>query len=458
MKKMICIFLFMAVGLFAKKVTSLEEMFKKSAIKTRFRINSFQWTWKNEDSSHKNHKAMGVGGSINIKSASYKGFSFGIGVFTSQNPAWFRESANDIKYLKSGKDTLCRYKVKTSGEYGITSVSKAYISYKFQNTALTYGRFGFNSVFTSENDTKMIPNTFEGAYLENSFIKNSKFRFAYITAQKLRDHESFHDVITYKNSTGESWANNDDSAVHKGLSYQNFVAKGKDPNHNLIISDFSTKVKGFKTTFSFLSVTDVVKDYVIESHYKINLDNDWAIKPAIRYFIQKDDGAAFIAGYTNLSGKVATGYNENIKNSVDSYLVATKVDIMMPKNKGFFRIGYSKVADKADIITPWRGFPTGGFTRAMGQYNWYANTKTTLFRIVYKSTSKLKTSLRYAIEDFDDHKVNVQADAKVLNLDLDAKITKNFSAKFRLGIGNLDEKAGKDLSYRDIRVEFNYYF
>ena len=457
MKKIIYI-LFITVGLFAKEAATLEEMLKKSDIKTRFRINSFQWSWKNEDSSHKNHKALGVGGSINIKSASYKGFSFGVGVYTSQNPAWFRENTNDVKYLKAGKDTLCRYKVKTSGEYGITSVAKAYIQYKHKKASLTFGRFGFNSVFTSENDTKMIPNTFEGGYFKNSFSKNSKFRFAYITAQKLRDHESFHDVITFKNSSGESWANNDDSAIHKGLNYQNFIAKGKDTNHNLIIADFSTKVKGFKTTLSFLTVPDVIKDYVIETHYKANLQNGWFIKPAIRYFIQKDDGAAFIAGYTNLTGKMATGYKRDIENTVDSYLVAGRVDIVMPKKKGFFRIGYSKVADKADIITPWRGFPTGGYTRAMGQYNWYANTKTTLFRVVYKPTPKLKTSLRYVIEDFDDNKVNVQADAKVLNLDIVKKITKDFSGKFRLGIGNLDTKAGKDLSYKDIRVEFNCYF
>ena len=36
--------------------------------------------------------------------------------------------------------------------------------------------------------------------------------------------------------------------------------------------------------------------------------------------------------------------------------------------------GYSQILDEADLIAPWRGFPTGGYTRSMAQYNWEANT------------------------------------------------------------------------------------
>ena len=56
----------------------------------------------------------------------------------------------------------------------------------------------------------------------------------------------------------------------------------------------------------------------------------------------------------NLSAK-ASGYDD--PNDLDGKLFAAKVDV----KKGPFgmRLGYSKVSDNADIIAPWRGFPTG---------------------------------------------------------------------------------------------------
>ena len=38
-------------------------------------------------------------------------------------------------------------------------------------------------------------------------------------------------------------------------------------------------------------------------------------------------------------------------------------------------LGYTYVLNEADLITPWRGFPTAGYTRSMARYNWMANTK-----------------------------------------------------------------------------------
>ena len=56
-----------------------------------------------------------------------------------------------------------------------------------------------------------------------------------------------------------------------------------------------------------------------------------------------------------------------------TWLLGVRCDLALDNLQ--LRLAYTKVADKADIIAPWRGFPTAGFTRAMSQYNWYANTK-----------------------------------------------------------------------------------
>jgi len=178
-----------------------------------------------------------------------------------------------------------------------------------------------------------------------------------------------------------------------------------------------------------------VKDIVAEAHYKIPFENGWALRPGVRYFHQMDDGGG------------------------------TRVDLQMPDKKGFFRLGYSKIEDKADIVAPWRGFPTGGFTRAMAQYNWYANTETFMARAVYQFTPDFKASLRYAIQDFDDAKDNVQADSTIWHLDTWYNFTDRFQMKTRIGIVQADDDIAKslggtkgDVSYNEYRLEFNYLF
>jgi predicted porin len=96
----------------------------------------------------------------------------------------------------------------------------------------------------------------------------------------------------------------------------------------------------------------------------------------------------------------------------------------------------------------------------MGQYNWYANTKTYLLRAVYKFNSKFSTSLRYAIQDFDDDKINVQADSTVWHLDSVTKLTPKLQMKTRVGIVSSDigNSSKLDLSYKEYRLEFNYLF
>jgi len=116
-------------------------------------------------------------------------------------------------------------------------------------------------------------------------------------------------------------------------------------------------------------------------------------------------------------------------------------------------------------VAPWRGFPTGGFTRAMAQYNWFANTQTYMARAVYKFNSTWKASLRYAIQDFDDNKDFVQADSTIWHLDTWTNITKRLQVRGRIGIVTADDdilksdgNAKLDTSYNEYRVEFNYLF
>ena len=153
--------------------------------------------------------------------------------------------------------------------------------------------------------------------------------------------------------------------------------------------------------------------------------------------------------------------------------MAARVDIANHVWK--LRFGYTEIADKGDLIAPWRGFPTGGFSRAMAQYNWYANTKSYMVRADFDFDTAglipgVEAFMRYAVQDFDDKKIGTQADSNVVTLD----VLKEFTAypglymKFRMGhvVGdnntvvsfNGEQKTKLDPSYTEARFEINYLF
>ena len=147
-------------------VDSVEKMFSEGMLYGRLRWNTFYYDFDTETASNQDNRAMGVGGSLVYKTASLAGISGTLGLYTSQNPEFFREDKIDVGFVKSGKDTFDRNKIKNGGTYdghfGMTVLAQAYLQYDISKTSVVAGRQMFESVFTASNDTKMIPNTFDG--------------------------------------------------------------------------------------------------------------------------------------------------------------------------------------------------------------------------------------------------------------------------------------------------------
>jgi len=437
-------------------VDSFKKAFSEGMFYGRIRTNMFYWDWDNESSKAQDNRNMGIGASLVYKSAPYKGFSGTVGLYTSQNPG-FRMDKDRVGFAKAGKDTFSRNQVKNGGSftgaYGMTVLGQAYLQYDFKKTTFKLGRQMLETVFTKSNDTKMIPNTFDGVTATIKDIPKTKIVLAYLAKQKLRDHTSAHDVLAFNPS--DSWDENDDSAINKSLT----VDKIGNSNELLIASITNKSIKNLKANISYATVPDVISNLTLEAHYTIPVSGDWKIAPGIRYMEQMDDlnSATPVASLKGASK--TSGYND--VNNLDSNLLALRLDI---KNKAFLgRIGYSKIADEADIVAPWRGFPTGGFTRAMAQYNWYADTETIMFRLGYdfgkaKMIPGFSLMARYAIQDFDETKSAVAADSNVIHIDARQNIGKDLEVKLRLGFVDADEKGGKDASYNEYRLELNYFF
>jgi hypothetical protein len=152
-------------------VSTLGEMFSQGVVYGRVRANLFTWDWDDENwdattgKGRLNHTAMGIGGSLIYKSGIYNGVSFTGSYYGSMNPPFFGVDENEVGGVKAGKDVFSRYKVSTDGDFGLYAPGENYFEFNNGIIDVILGRQLYESVFTSSNDTKMIPNTFDGASL-----------------------------------------------------------------------------------------------------------------------------------------------------------------------------------------------------------------------------------------------------------------------------------------------------
>lgn len=441
------------------EVKTIDELFSKSVFYARFRTNAFYWDWENEGSSSKDNYALGIGGSLIYKSPRLQGWSLTTAVYTSQNP-FVKMDREDVGFMKAGKDVLSRSQVEQSDDYQMTVLGETFLEYHNNALRMIVGRQFFESVYTASNDTKMIPNTFDGIRLEYQLNANHFLRFAFFDKQKLRDHTTSHDLITFRDANNYKWGNQDDSAIHKGLNYNRFLSLGKSLNHDLFLFHYKGKLHSAITvdTTSF-AVKDVFSGYTLELKTTHNV-GEWKLSSGIRYMQQIDDGGGAVGGAA-LSGTVNHDYPGGYTHpdNMDSYLIALRVALISKSKVTQWQLGYSTVADKADFLTPWRGFPTGGYTRAMGQYNWLANTHSYMLQFKIDMGKAgwvpgMKVVARYALMDFDEEKG--RTDRNILHMDFTYVPAKWKQLELKVRLGFIDDSGSQ--SYGDYRIETNLLF
>lgn len=452
---------------------TFEEIFTKGMVYGHLRTNAFYWDWDSQDNAtNADNKAFGIGGSLIYKTAPFYGLSATAGLYYSNSPfSSLREDDADVCFVKAGKDTFSRYDVKTDGDWDMVVLAQSYIQYDVAKTSLKYGRQLFESALTASNDTKMIPNAFEGFSAESKDLPKTTLKAAFFTAQRLKDHTTFSDVITFKDSSGDSWNGNDDSGVHKGLSYNNFKNAGEDTEHELVVGAISNaSVENLKLDITYTAVPEVLSSAIVELNYKIDLGGGYTLTPGFRYLEQFDNGGGDVGG-ASISGNLGRdkapvtllGYDERFSLDASAWMVR----LVLSKGALKLLAGYSDVADEADIVAPWRGFPTGGYTRAMAQTNWIANTKSTMGEVSYdfgkaQIVKGFKAMGRYVIQDFDERKqaAGAQADMSVIHIDLVQQLTPQLDARVRFASVDAENRTSgidKD-SYNEYRFEINYLF
>jgi len=445
-----------------KEVDSLSEVLSEGELYGRFRLNSFSFDWDEEvEEKRADHQTLGVGGSVHYKSAYLNGIGFTAGLYTSQNP-WHMDDDN-LKYYKVGKGVLNRHDVATKGKYGMSNLAVAYVEVKNEKNSLKIGRQIVESYLTKSNDIKMIPNTFEGITWASKSIEGHKLWTGYLVKQKLRDHNNFHHLFAYDDGAGvyDQWRENDDTAMHRGITLSKLKENGID-DRLLFMELSNSKKNDFTYVASYTLLPQLFSTFGTELTYKQRSENGYLLSPSIRYMHQFDHGAGEIGGANLKTNNV--GYDD--KDSVETDLYGIRFDV--GRDRWRIRSGLSKIADKADIISAWRSFPTNGYGYTLLQYNWYSNTTSYVVQGDYDfKEQRLHAQVRFGIQDFDDAKSGVQADSNVYQLDLIKQFEAypNLYAKVRLvrvkGDSNTIAQDGKrklNPSYKDVRFELNYLF
>ncbi len=442
-----------------KNVESLSKMFSNGEFFGRLRSNTFSYKWEKESATHKDYLISGLGGSLVYKSARFNALSFGVGLYYSH--AFFNDSKYPVTTLGKGKDTFSRFHFVNTRSKNMAVLGQAYIDYNgLENTKITLGRQLVETFYTKSNDTKMIPNTFDGVVLENISLPSTKIKLAYLAKQKLRDHTTSHSVLMYGDANSTSslhpeWSENDDSAMHKGLTYTALKAAGVSTDAPLITGDLhNTSIKNFKADLSFYYVPELLSEVMGELNYKINLDG-LSITPGIRYIKQFDDKAGEIGGAAyNAKASSLAGYKN--PNSLDSQMLAARIVLKIKNYK--INFGYSKIFDEADLITPWRGFPTAGYTRSMARYNWQANTKSYRIELVRNANNTgiyKNTFIQASILHTDADEKKGYFDENYYYIGFVQNPLQNLQWRLRLGYQDTKKVDSDGL---DSRLEFNYLF
>lgn len=456
-------------------VESFNEMFTKGDVYGRLRSNAFLWDWETEQSNQTlDNTAWGLGGSLVYKTANYLGFSSTLG-FYATFPLTNEEilTSTPVKTgVKAGKDT---FRTEADGtQSAMTVLAEAALEYKIGNTQVAVGRQKVETQLVSTNDTKMIPQTFEGITIKNKDIPQTKLELGYLTRQKLRDHDEFHSLMVAGDNDTQGLSYNDDYGRHKGIKVSTVTAAGKDLTPAMMYAMAeNSSIPNLKLNAGYYEIDGYLKDVILEANYKIVL-GEWNVTPGVRYFKQMDDGAgaiggAAISGTVTAANAATKGYKDG-DNLDGSILMARLVAENGPFNAA---VGWSKTSDDADIVAQWRYFPTWGYTRLMAQLDWIANTESYMAKVGYNFgkagiVEGLDTVLAYQTIDFDDTKARLGgttwSDRNVITFDATKTFKELPNTEFKLRVGIVDAENTQNsihpdhVSYNEYRFEVNYLF
>ncbi len=478
-------------------------------------------------------RGLAIGGSLIYKTAPLYGVSLGVGAYTTQSPHTNDDGSNSTS-SKTGYDS---YKNTTASDLfargpgaatdfgsGYSVLGQAYVQYDIGKSDIKIGRMLMTNPFINPNDSKMIPVAVEGISARVAELGNNTLTLDYANRIKERGMTYFGNMAdtgdtpdAIKNYYNTHYTGTSKSPVTAASTYVNtngatvavstassvgVYGSGGDAPAVMMAGIKNRSFKDLELQGWVMNWPAIVRQYMAEANYNIKLGST-GIGFGARYMAQQDTGAGDIirpgsgdSVYSLMSptngtpaGSKATevALKGDNNNKVDTHMLAVRTIVSYEKAK--LLLAYARTDKGGDMIAPWRGFPTDGYTRSMTQTDWNANTKSYKAQIDY-DLSRLVTGasvqLSYSYYDRDPTKVPYQSmtdryynngDTKQWNLDVKYAVpyVKGLEWKIRTMIqknsivpdnllpngalvASASEGFGNNTSNREIRIEMNYLF
>ncbi len=439
-----------------EKADSFPEIFTHSMLYGRFRTHYMDFNRTDEKHSKivdlNGEPVQGLdpigfaaGGSLIHKTAPFHGLSTTLGFYSANHFDVVDEE--DVAFGRSTKDTF-RRETYTDEDgniryepQSINVLAQAYLQCSFGNTDIKGGRQIFESYLTKSNDTKMIPNTFSGVSFENRDIKDTTVKAGLFSKQKLRDRIKFHDVMLV-----DGWNHNDDSGRHQRFTLENGA---RSHNDLFVLGVVNKSIEDLKLDFWYTGVSGLQYSTMYEANYKVRLAGGLTITPGFRYLCQTDRGLDDVT-LRGLSGSEINALNKDgkITGTADANLYAAR--LVTKYEKHTLVLGCHKNSKHGDIVAPWRGYPTGGYTRTMSEMNWAAGTTSEMVKWSWIVNSTFRLSLEYS----NHHRPGSNNDTQAYHADFWYKLTEDAELKLRI----MDHEGYGESDYIDTRLELNYLF
>ncbi len=447
--------LLLGSAVFASASDNLVSAFKEGKLDGRLRAQYFVTDWDND--AKYSATGFAVGGSLIYKTAPLYGLSFGTGLYTTQNPGGWTDE-EDGKNANTSKDLFARGPG-SAYDYGdgYAVLAQAYLQYDIAKSKIRAGRMLVSNPWMSPNDTKMIPIAYEGVDFVSNDILNTTIQLDYIDKIKERGMDYFGNMAETLDTPSKI-------SSYYDTGYGTATSRHGDAPDVAVFGIKNRSIDNLELEGWVMHWPDLVDHLRIEANYAIEA-GDVILGFGGLYMQQYDKGAGDII--------VPKANNYDSDNSVDSYLWALKATANYRAAK--FLLATSHTDSGGDMIAPWRGFPTQGYTRSMTQTDWNANTTAYKAEFDYDCdaiVAGMSTMLSYAYYDRDPSKKPYQSmtdraygngNTRQWNFDVLYKLSGNWKGtelKARLMDQNNEKStlATAETSNREMRLEANYRF
>lgn len=506
----------------AQAADELTRAFTEGKLDARLRLHYISTDWDNNDQWERasdgtytlnkpdlDSQGMAIGGSLIYKTAPFRGVSVGAGLYTTRGLSGMTDDDNGVNagYPKNttSADLFARGPG-AAGNYGegYNVLAQAYLQYDIAKTSLKAGRMLMTNPWINPNDTKMIPIAIEGYEAVSNDIDNTTIQLDYAdkikergmtyfgsmadtgdTPDAIKNYYRTHYTVNYSGATNPLLADEASYGEHSAPAVRVLGLKNKS-------------IKDVELQGWYMKWPDIIDQAMAEANYKTKI-GDVGFSLGARYMKQMDKGAGDIITPKDGSSIYATGavtstspegrtskvqIKGDSDNSVDTYMYALRAVTSYGPAK--LLLAYSHTSGDGDLIAPWRGFPTDGYTRSMTQTDWNANTKSYKAQFDYDFNALvqgLSAFVSYSYYNRDTTKVGYQGqtdryygngDTHQINFDVKYAVpaVKGLELKTRYMVQDNDvvdtiagnptasasEGIGNNTSNNELRVEVNYLF